>query len=306
METEETAEATGGESPPRGQGGRPMPLNSRRVTGPILRSVAATLGLPTRASAEELRQMIDGRLEELGREPRDVLVVVERGNVETDEPGHVWLHDGEGPFLDGGLLPAEAPEGPSVSVGVAHAGAIVHGDRTPDREATLLAERDRLAADVERYRAEIESSRAELEKTRTEVTSVKKRLKEVWRMNCDQSISYDKELAAKDAVIAGLQGRLAATPLSDHLGAVPRGERHSLHSSTTSGGSRRGKAPPVDPFLGDDDIVRFDDWLPSLERAASWNSWGGWRKAPAAGWPPSWSSSPGVEPDSSRRQVDVH
>ena len=94
METEETAEATGGESPPRGQGGRPMPLNSRRVTGPILRSVAATLG---RASAEELRHMIDGRLEELGREPRDVLVVVGRGTVETDEPGHVWLHDGEGP-----------------------------------------------------------------------------------------------------------------------------------------------------------------------------------------------------------------
>ena len=249
METEETAEATGGESPPRGQGGRPMPLNSRRVTGPILRSVAATLG---RASAEELRHMIDGRLEELGREPRDVLVVVGRGTV---EPGHVWLHDGEGPFLDGELLPAEAPEGPSVSVGEAHAGAIVHGDRTPDCEATLLAERDRLAADIGRYRAEFESSRAELEKTRTEVTSVKKRLKEVWRMNFDQSISYDEELAAKDAVIAGLQGRLAATPLSDHLGAVPRDERHSLHSSTTSGGSRRGKAPPVDPFLGDDDIV---------------------------------------------------
>ena len=50
-------------------------------------------------------------------------------------------------------------------------------------------------------------------------------------------------------------------------------ERHSLHSSTTSGGSRWGKAPPVDPFC-DNDIVRFDDWLPSLERAASWNSWG--------------------------------
>ena len=62
----------GGESRPTWTGGgRPMPLNSRRVTGPILRSVAAKLGLPTRASAEE---MIDGRLEELGREPRDVLV----------------------------------------------------------------------------------------------------------------------------------------------------------------------------------------------------------------------------------------
>ena len=57
--------------------------------------------------------MIDGRLEELGREPRDVLVVVGRGTVEAEEPGHVWLHDGEGPFLDGELLLAEAPEDPA-------------------------------------------------------------------------------------------------------------------------------------------------------------------------------------------------
>ena len=30
----------------------------------------------------------------------------------------------EGPFLDGKLLPAEAPEGPSISVGEAHAGPL--------------------------------------------------------------------------------------------------------------------------------------------------------------------------------------
>ena len=133
------------ESPPHGQGGKLMPLNSRRVTGPILWSVAAMLGLPTHASAEELRQMINGRLEQVGRKPRDVLVAVGWGTVEAEEPGHVWLHDGEGPFLDGELLPADAPEGPPVSVDEAHAGAIVHGDRAPDREAPLPAERDRLA-----------------------------------------------------------------------------------------------------------------------------------------------------------------
>ena len=27
------------------------------------------------------------------------------------------------------------------------------------------------------------------------------------------------------------------------------------------------------PFFGDDGVTRFDDWLPSLERAASWNAW---------------------------------
>ena len=43
---------------------------------------------------------------------------------------------------------------------------------------------------------------------------------------------------------------------------------HSFAKST-----RRGKAPPIDPFSADDGAVGFDDWLPSLDRAASWNAW---------------------------------
>ena len=40
-----------------------------------------------------------------------------------------------------------------------------------------------------------------------------------------------------------------------------------------SAGSRQGKAPPVDPFTGENDEIRFDDWLPVLKRASTWNSW---------------------------------
>ena len=36
---------------------------------------------------------------------------------------------------------------------------------------------------------------------------------------------------------------------------------------------RRGKAPPVDPFTAEDKELRFDDWVPILERAATWNNW---------------------------------
>ena len=36
---------------------------------------------------------------------------------------------------------------------------------------------------------------------------------------------------------------------------------------------RCGKAPPVDPFTADDPEITFDDWLPTLERAAVWNGW---------------------------------
>ena len=36
---------------------------------------------------------------------------------------------------------------------------------------------------------------------------------------------------------------------------------------------RRGKAPPIDLFTGESAELRFEDWLPSLERAAVWNNW---------------------------------
>ena len=39
-----------------------LPLNSRRLTTNHLRCLAAELELPTEASADELRQMIDGKL----------------------------------------------------------------------------------------------------------------------------------------------------------------------------------------------------------------------------------------------------
>ena len=36
---------------------------------------------------------------------------------------------------------------------------------------------------------------------------------------------------------------------------------------------RWGKAPPVDPFTAENKEMRFDDWIPTLERAAAWNNW---------------------------------
>ena len=35
----------------------------------------------------------------------------------------------------------------------------------------------------------------------------------------------------------------------------------------------RGKAPPIDSFNGEDSEIWFDDWIPTLERASSWNGW---------------------------------
>ena len=36
---------------------------------------------------------------------------------------------------------------------------------------------------------------------------------------------------------------------------------------------RKGKAPPIDQFTGENPEIRFEDWLPSLTRASRWNRW---------------------------------
>ena len=56
--------------------------------------------------------------------------------------------------------------------------------------------------------------------------------------------------------------------------AAPAGSTHSDHPSTgLSTQQRRGRAPPIEFFSGEDLAITVDDWLPSLERASSWNGW---------------------------------
>ena len=49
-----------------------------------------------------------------------------------------------------------------------------------------------------------------------------------------------------------------------------------VHSSAEVTGKsqvkRMGKAPPVDNFHGEGRGLKFDEWLPTFERAATWNA----------------------------------
>ena len=53
------------------------PLNSKRVKAAWIRRIAETLELPTTASLEETRQMIEGKLTGLRYQPENVQVVVQ-------------------------------------------------------------------------------------------------------------------------------------------------------------------------------------------------------------------------------------
>lgn len=74
--------------------------NYARLTVRQLKWLAVTLGFPTSASSDEIRQLIEAKVEEIGHEPRNVLVVVVGLDME--------LLDEEGVFLNIG--PEEAIE----------------------------------------------------------------------------------------------------------------------------------------------------------------------------------------------------
>ena len=62
---------------------------------------------------------------------------------------------------------------------------------------------------------------------------------------------------------------LTSRPISS-IGMVNHGKLTAEGQTYTS---RRGKAPPIDPFTAENIRITFDDWLPILERAAVWNEW---------------------------------
>ncbi len=82
--------------------GRTLPLNSRRLTATTVQQITRALELPHAAPVEDTRQMIDGKREELGREPQNTQVVLAEQDTGKVTVG---LRDEEGVFLE--VLPQE-------------------------------------------------------------------------------------------------------------------------------------------------------------------------------------------------------
>ena len=69
--------------------------NSIRVTARLLKAIAATWKLPIKASVDDMRLSIEGRLREEGKEPENVQLVM----VQTEGGLNLGLVDQEGVFL---------------------------------------------------------------------------------------------------------------------------------------------------------------------------------------------------------------
>ena len=87
-----------------------LPLNSKRLTAVLIRQLARALEIPTTASLEDVRMLIDGKLEEMGHEPMNVQAVLRPGETVTN----VALIGSDGQFLE--AKPAESEVTPPTDV----------------------------------------------------------------------------------------------------------------------------------------------------------------------------------------------
>ena len=253
------------EAPPTQPGpqlSRPLPLNSKRLTGAVLRQIARGLGVPGTASADEVRQVVEGKLGELGRDPRNTQVCW----VEVEDGLKVTLKDADGVFLE--VEPEES------------------GAQEEEEEEQVEVEAgdvDALRQELEEVKAARASLEAELTTLRQKYEREKAKAKDLWSVNCAQLAEFDETLLEKEEEITQLRDQLAAAKRAGARHLAPGGsggmrselgeETRSTMSSSVKLPSRRGKAPPVEMFSGEDPEVRLNDWLPSLQRASQWNGW---------------------------------
>ena len=301
--------------------GRVLPLNSRRLVAEYVKAIAMNMGLPTRASTDEVRQMVEGKLSENGHEPHNVQVVIQEPEegTESEHLVHLFLVDEAGVFKE---IETEREhvrrEATDSSATAAHAplGAEGPGERTSEpeeREEEELDELQQKTAELEAVTHQLSGAVAKIGHLKRELQHEKERYRQLWRMNCAKLVENDAALAAKDDEIAALQRELSrsrgvsrTTPTitgGDATGTADPAPRPGIGTHFTpgspavshpSGGHgledtgnyhredrrpvttvprRQGKAPPIDSFTGEDAEMRFEDWLPSLNRAAQWNQW---------------------------------
>ena len=246
------------EVPPRshhGRAGSTIELPARITTGQM-RALAAGLELPTNASREDLAQMLCGKLTEEGRQSSNVqLVVGDR---------QLRLRDEDGVFLE--VAREDANEEPTLEA--------------EEREGTPTPQppEDQIREELKRVTAERDDLQARVVGQQEEIQRQKERYAQLWRMNCEQLEEFDKTLGDKEEQIKSLLDKIQQLEAGnhEHVAVVPTATTPvttpTIEMSATNLG-RRGKAPRVDQFSGNQHDLTFDDWLPTLERAAQWNAW---------------------------------
>ena len=262
---------------------RPLPLNSKRLTSVYVQTIARALELPTKGSVAETRQLIEGKLTHDDREPWNVQVVLQECE---DGRELVSLIDANGCFL-----------GPETVLDPREQASV--GDRveSPEKDREDGTTDPGIVARLEEALAESRARNEELEakvsSLSDELAREKRRMSDMWKINCSQVVAFDETLTAKDAELEQLTAKIAELNRRLLGSATEVDSTRAIHPPPVSGPIRtgaasltvppevrvppaplrRGKAPPVSEFSGEDLECQLDDWLPSLQRASVWNAW---------------------------------
>ena len=129
--------------------------------------------------------------------------------------------------------------------------------------AETISELQIAGANAERLTGEVASLKAAIQ-------AEKLKAKRFWRLRCEQMLREEDLLQAKDAEIAGLKEILGLSEASPEsmadtrvLGRSPTSSAIGSHERVATihptSSVRRGKAPPVEAFTGDEATVLWDD-----------------------------------------------
>ena len=200
----------------------------------------------------------------MGKELHNVQVEVEvRGQGEF-----VFLRDIEGVFLEVGPHVVELRQDRSA----------FESSKEQVMERETADDGKSLCTALAEAQSQNEALADEAKRLREELMRENEWVKEMWKMNCAQLSGFDEALSAKDAEIEALKERVSRRETFVELSSVvppsPTSEDHiTVPVWTPEAHKRRGKAPLVSEFTGEDPEYLLDDWLPSLERASLWNAW---------------------------------
>ncbi len=184
--------------------GKLYPLNSRRLIAVYLRHIAEALSLPSTGSADEVRQLIEGKLQET-REVSNVQVVVAESTIKEVK---LSLMDDSGVFVEAPVcrLTKDTSEcgGLRQELEEAHA-----------RNQQLREDMESVVQDLRKHQSEVswltealEGARSEgMDTLESQLKEEKSKRKRMWRMHCQQVADQERLLEEKEGEVTRLRQR---------------------------------------------------------------------------------------------------
>ena len=214
-----------------------LPLNLRRLTTANLQQLAHALRLPTTASHDDTHQMIVGNLEEMGKEPRNIQVEIQKE--QDGDRVLIRLRDTEGDFLSAYPVPVEERRRDvtwdPILTATQHDAEKDDNEEEDDPVDPRDAEIQQLKEQLEQETLANSELRKELAVLAESVDEGREKVKSLWRVSCQQLEDHDKALTEKDEEIAALNARIESSSQQciDHrLPLTPCDKRPHPHSQT--------------------------------------------------------------------------